>query len=65
MPVSRVPGVGNSNCQLSNDARISQKMPVSLKNIAEPDHIISESIALRIEDVAVLLQIWLLRMVLY
>ena len=48
MPVSRVPDAGSSDCQLSNDARISQKMPVSLKNMAELDYINLDSIELKL-----------------
>ena len=50
MPVSRMPDAGSSNCQLSNDARIPRKMPVSLKNanisetMTEPDYINLDSI---------------------
>ena len=53
MPVSRVSHAGSSNCQLSNDARISLKMPVSLKNtnisqsMAEPAYITLDSIELK------------------
>ena len=30
-PLSRVPDAGSSNCQLRNDTRISQKIPLSKK----------------------------------
>ena len=53
MPVSRVPGAGSSNCQLSNDAHISRRCPhlpkddsIS-KNMTEPDYIYLDSIALK------------------
>ena len=48
MPVSRVPDAGSSNCQLSNDARISQKGADISKSMTETDYIILESIARRI-----------------
>ena len=46
MPVSRVPDAGSSNCQLSNDTRISQKMPVYI-NMTELDYINLDSIELK------------------
>ena len=48
MPVSRVHDAGSPDCQLSNGARISQKMPVSLKNMTELDYINLDSIELKL-----------------